>query len=275
MLQISVKKYKIRCTFLISVTTVKSESSSDRDAGFYSGEDTDFEVQYHSPTTTETSRDSVDTKESVDNRRNKRKCDKANKFRDDESDVKRIKLEPSAKVKTEPGVEDECEDNLCDRITSPLSIKNEIDSEISSTVKSEPWRNVVVVERPRSPFRPWNVHQKEAAEADAATVVLPEKIPSGYLPPLTTSPYQKEPLALVVKKRRNRDEDDDDNPYKCRSVTPRSVEFRSREVETDEQVQDLRVGRCPQEVVRINPSTGFCNDVQQFQPDGMDSCHIR
>lgn len=115
---------------------MKIESLSDRDAGFCSGEDTDIDTGYHSPT--ETSQDSTDGKDSVDHFiHGKRKVIEPKKEPEEE--------EPKfKKIKVESGIDSSYSDSIKSN-PSPLSlVKDEVCSERAKRV---------------SPFRPWDLER--------------------------------------------------------------------------------------------------------------------
>lgn len=128
-------KSHISVSLHVTGTTVKIESLSDRDAGFCSGEDTDIDTGYHSPT--ETSQDSTDGKDSVDHFiHGKRKVIEPKKEPEEE--------EPKfKKIKVESGIDSSYSDSIKSN-PSPLSL-----------VKEE----VLCSERAKrtSPFRPWDL----------------------------------------------------------------------------------------------------------------------
>ncbi len=144
--------------------TVKSETFSDRDAGFCSGEDTDFDYGFHSPT--ETSRDSGAgsySKDSSETYRTKNKRKSLEPRKVDEFDGE---AEPEAKlIKLESPTTDEV-------ISSSSPYQCEF-------VKADSREDFQAYVKPSSsPFRPWNVDTP---------------IPSSFV--------QEEPLSLVVEKK--------------------------------------------------------------------------
>ncbi|XP_065209984.1 transcription factor Atoh8 [Planococcus citri] len=210
-------------------TTIKSETLSDRDAGFCSGEETDLDTDFHhSPT--DTSRDSSDTKDSTLEYRcsigkNKRKCAEPRKVEDHLPPLKQIKLEtdpyaaPVKEIKLEH-----------DSYAAPCVIKYERSpsSPENSTSDSKP---------SISPFRPWSCSDSRTHTPSSYEYATVPSIPSGYVPPTYV---QDEPLALVVEKKHEIDQ----------QVEQKPTFYDVPESKVD--VHDLRVNQLrPQEVVRI------------------------
>lgn len=115
---------------------MKIETLSERDAGFCSGEDTDIDTGYHSPT--ETSQDSIDAKNSV------------NHFIHGKRNLTEPKMEPDEegpkfkKIKVESGIGSSYTDSIKSN-PSPLSL-------VKEEVCSEPAKIP-------SPFRPWDLER--------------------------------------------------------------------------------------------------------------------
>ncbi|XKL60960.1 hypothetical protein PGB90_008017 [Kerria lacca] len=216
--------------------TVKSETLSDRDAGFCSGEETDLDIEYHSPI--DTSRDSTDVKEYAESNRNKNKRKNAEPRKvaeiNDEPEIKLIKLENSSgrasplsnksdfiKRSPSPYIKEEIIDHT--KIPNSSYIKEEIQNVLKSC----------------SPFRPWSIDRSN----NNYCPILPY-VYSPASPNASPDFVQEEPLALVVEKKK-----EDNFPqyaYESRNLDSESLSQENMEV------QDLRINQRPQEVVRLH-----------------------
>lgn len=204
--------------FFFHAGTVKCETLSDRDAGFCSGEETDLDTEFHSPT--DTSRDSSDTKDYSEHfpNKNKRKCAEPRKVADigEPTESKMIKLEHSS-----------------DR-GSPCSVQSEfVKPCVSPYIKEEICNDV----KPSSPFRPWSCDRPISQEY--------QSIPSGYVPQFVNH-IQEEPLSLVVEKKPRIE-----FLHQSAAVSPDTDSRYSSSSPSPAEVQDLSVNQRPQEVVRI------------------------
>lgn len=209
---------------------MKIEALSDRDAGFCSGEDTDIDTGYHSPT--ETSQDSTDGKESIHHfqRHGKRKILEPKKEPEEEPKFKQIKVES--------GIDSSYSDSIKSN-PSPLSL-----------VKEE----VLAAEQAKrmSPFRPWDLERPGSRDLERPDSRDRERVCSREW-------VQEEPLALVVDKKK-RSRDDHYQSYRL----PKS---EADSLGPDESgVYDLRKCQDPHEVVRLFEPE-HCTDSSDMVPD--------